>query len=60
MAQAIRVSIVVVTTVDFEDSKRAINVEKLVRLWLLSGLSGQEFMELMQADVMRKKGRGRR
>ena len=41
----------------FENSKRAVNVEKLVKLWLFSGLSAQEFMELMQADIMRIKGR---
>jgi hypothetical protein len=36
---------------DFEKSSRAVNVEKLVKLWRLSGLSGDSFMRLLAEEV---------
>jgi hypothetical protein len=36
---------------DFERASRAVNVQKLVKLWRLSGLSGDEFMDLMAQEV---------
>lgn len=36
---------------DFENSTRAVNVEKLIKFWKLSGLSGDEFMQMMAEEV---------
>lgn len=36
---------------DFERSSRALNIKKMVKLWRLSGLSGDEFMEMMASEV---------
>lgn len=36
---------------DFERASRAVNVQKLVKLWRLSGLSGDEFMAMMAEEV---------
>lgn len=41
----------------FERSKRVISIENLVKLWELSGLSGQEFMELMREEVSQKQSK---
>lgn len=35
----------------FEDSKQAVNVENLIKLWELSGLSAKAFMERMREEV---------
>lgn len=35
----------------FENSKKAINVKFLVRLWSVSGLSAKAFLEMIEAEV---------
>lgn len=36
---------------DFENSKRAVNIKKLVKLWRSTGLTGDEFMKMIEDDV---------
>jgi hypothetical protein len=36
---------------DFEKSSRAVNIEKLIKLWRLSELSADEFMEMIAKEV---------
>lgn len=35
---------------NFEASKNAVNVKKMIKLWELSGLSAQSFLELMRKE----------
>ena len=35
----------------FEDSKKIINIEKLVKLWHISGLNADEFVKMMEEEV---------
>lgn len=39
---------------DFENSKRAVNMEKLIKLWHLSGLTGDEFLKMIEDEVIEK------
>jgi hypothetical protein len=36
---------------NFENSARAVNIQKLVKLWRLSGLSGNEIMNMIAEEV---------
>jgi hypothetical protein len=38
----------------FEEAKKAVSLEKLVKLWRLSGLSGNEFMKMIAQEVESK------
>ena len=40
--------------IQFENSKRAVSVEKLVKLWKVSKLSADEFMQLIESEVVKK------
>lgn len=40
--------------IQFENSKRAVSVEKLVRLWRVSKLSADEFMLMIEQEVKEK------
>ena len=35
---------------NFEASKNAVNVKKMIKLWELSGLSAKSFLELIRED----------
>lgn len=39
------------TYLDFENSKRNVNTEKLVKLWRVSGLSAKKFMEMIEEEM---------
>lgn len=38
----------------FENSKKAVNLEKLVKLWRVSQLSADEFMLIIETEVKEK------
>ncbi len=41
----------------FEEAREALNADKLVKLWKLSGISGNEFMSMIEKEVTRNKGK---
>ena len=36
----------------FENAKQNVNLEKLIILWHLSGLSADEFLQMIEAEVL--------
>lgn len=41
---------------DFETRTESLNAKKLVKLWRLSGLSGNEFMQMIAEEVEEREG----
>ena len=46
--------------IQFEKSKKALNAEKLIRLWRFSGLSAKAFMALIEEEVKSQEKLNRR
>lgn len=46
--------------IQFERSKKALNAQKLIRLWRFSGLSAKAFMALIEEEVKSKEKLNRR
>ena len=46
--------------VQFEKSKLALNIDKMIRLWRFSGLSAKAFMALIEEEVKSKEKLNRR
>jgi hypothetical protein len=42
------------TWINFEESKNVVSLKNLVKLWRLSGLSGDAFMEMIAKEVESK------
>ncbi|MBD2212939.1 hypothetical protein H6G27_24125 [Nostoc linckia FACHB-104] len=40
--------------IDFENSKRAVNIEKLIKLWRVSAMDGNDFLAMIEKEVSAK------
>lgn len=38
--------------IDFEQSKRAVNLEKLIKLWRASAMDGNDFLIMIEKEVL--------
>lgn len=39
---------------NFENTKESLNAKKLIKLWHLSGLTGDEFLKMIEDEVIEK------
>lgn len=40
--------------IQFENAKKAVSLEKLITLWKISKLSADEFMQMIESEVVEK------
>lgn len=38
----------------FENSRKAVNIEKLIKLWRISGMSAKAFLEMIEEEVLKE------